>query len=234
MEPYRFRPSDRTAATLEAFLEGCRAEPVLAADQLQRGYFEPWLRDAGWPEVAEAAAQIRQRELDPAVSLAAFLEAALTRAGDSNGCEHGPEEHLPATLTEAGAAAHPDEEPARAPVLPLAEAAEQTGAAGAGPRRQATPRARRERPRATARGEPPRQRPRRHGPASRPADVVAGGSAPAAAGAQPGPTGDVVGRRRFRVEFVAERVIGAADLRDALRQAEALGATDIIAVVRED
>ena len=43
MDPYRFLPSERTAATIEEFLEGCHAEPTLAADQLHQGYFEPGL-----------------------------------------------------------------------------------------------------------------------------------------------------------------------------------------------
>jgi len=58
--PYRFSPSDRTAQTLGDFLDECRAGPTLAAQQLQRGYFEPWLRDSGWPALADAAEQIRQ------------------------------------------------------------------------------------------------------------------------------------------------------------------------------
>jgi hypothetical protein len=39
---------------------------------------------------------------------------------------------------------------------------------------------------------------------------------------------------RFRVRFQAERVFEATDVRDALRQAETLGATEITAVARED
>ncbi len=41
-------------------------------------------------------------------------------------------------------------------------------------------------------------------------------------------------RRRFRVRFFAETVVEADDLRDALGQAEALGATDITGIVQED
>jgi hypothetical protein len=41
-------------------------------------------------------------------------------------------------------------------------------------------------------------------------------------------------RLRFRVRFQAERVFEATDVRDALRQAETLGATEITAVARED
>ena len=40
-------------------------------------------------------------------------------------------------------------------------------------------------------------------------------------------------RQRFRIQFQGERVVEAQDIRDALRQAESLGATQITAVVRE-
>ena len=40
-------------------------------------------------------------------------------------------------------------------------------------------------------------------------------------------------RQRFRIHFLGERVVEAQDIRDALRQAESLGATQITAVVRE-
>jgi hypothetical protein len=39
-------------------------------------------------------------------------------------------------------------------------------------------------------------------------------------------------RQSFAVEYRAERVVRAADIRDALRQASALGATDILAIER--
>jgi hypothetical protein len=39
--------------------------------------------------------------------------------------------------------------------------------------------------------------------------------------------------RRFRVTFLAETVIEAADIRHVIRQGEALGATDITAITRE-
>jgi transposase-like protein len=39
---------------------------------------------------------------------------------------------------------------------------------------------------------------------------------------------------RFRIRFQGESVFEATDIRDALRQAEALGATEITAVARED
>ena len=76
MDPYRFLPSERTATTIEEFLEGCRAEPALAADQLHQGYFEPWLRDAGRPDLADAAAQVRQTDVAPAPALEQFLQTA--------------------------------------------------------------------------------------------------------------------------------------------------------------
>jgi transposase-like protein len=40
--------------------------------------------------------------------------------------------------------------------------------------------------------------------------------------------------RSFRVSYVAERVFTAVDMNDAIRQAEAAGATDITGVVRND
>jgi hypothetical protein len=42
------------------------------------------------------------------------------------------------------------------------------------------------------------------------------------------------GRRRFRIRFHGESVFAATDIRDALRQAESLGATEITAVTRQD
>jgi transposase-like protein len=42
------------------------------------------------------------------------------------------------------------------------------------------------------------------------------------------------GRRDFRVSFVAVRVIQASSIADAIRQAEALGATEITSVTRND
>jgi len=41
-------------------------------------------------------------------------------------------------------------------------------------------------------------------------------------------------RRRFRIRFFAETVVEAQDVRDALRQAEALGATDVSGIVQEN
>lgn len=42
------------------------------------------------------------------------------------------------------------------------------------------------------------------------------------------------GRREFRVSFVAVRVFAASDMADAIRQAEAAGATDITGIQRND
>jgi hypothetical protein len=41
-------------------------------------------------------------------------------------------------------------------------------------------------------------------------------------------------RQQFRIQFQAERVVEARDIRDALRQAKSLGATEIVRVVREE
>ncbi len=41
-------------------------------------------------------------------------------------------------------------------------------------------------------------------------------------------------RRRFRIRFFAETVVEAQDVRDALGQAEALGATDVSGIVQEN
>jgi hypothetical protein len=64
------------------------------------------------------------------------------------------------------------------------------------------------------------------------ADDVVSAPEPSTAmfGYQPGSGG--VGRR-FRVTFLAETVIVAADIRHVIRQVEALGATDIIAITRQ-
>ena len=42
------------------------------------------------------------------------------------------------------------------------------------------------------------------------------------------------GRRQFRIHFRGERVIQARDIREALRQAESLGAIEVTAVTRAD
>lgn len=72
-----------------------------------------------------------------------------------------------------------------------------------------------------------RQHARSDGGAAAPQETVSGPKAAAQAG-------DPGGRRRFRIRFFAETVIEAQDMRDALRQAEALGATDVTDIVRQD
>jgi transposase-like protein len=61
------------------------------------------------------------------------------------------------------------------------------------------------------------------GPAPRATPSASTGTSPGAGG-----------RRQFRIQFRAERVIHARDIREALRQAESLGATEVTAVTRED
>jgi hypothetical protein len=39
---------------------------------------------------------------------------------------------------------------------------------------------------------------------------------------------------RFKVTYLVDRMIGAEDIHDAIRQVEAIGATDIAAIVREE
>jgi hypothetical protein len=41
------------------------------------------------------------------------------------------------------------------------------------------------------------------------------------------------GTRRFLVHYQVERILHAATIREAMRQATALGATDILAITRE-
>jgi hypothetical protein len=49
------------------------------------------------------------------------------------------------------------------------------------------------------------------------------------------PPSDAVARgRRFLVEYQVERVLQAVDIRDALRQAAAFGAAEVVAITRED
>ena len=40
-------------------------------------------------------------------------------------------------------------------------------------------------------------------------------------------------RSHYRVRFQGETIVEAANIRDAIRQAESLGATEVIAVMRE-
>jgi hypothetical protein len=82
MEPYRFSPAERTVTTVAEFVETCQEVPLVAAEHLNSGYFEPWLRDAGRPDLADAAAQIRQSGASSAECLQLFVQAAVgTRSG---------------------------------------------------------------------------------------------------------------------------------------------------------
>jgi hypothetical protein len=45
--------------------------------------------------------------------------------------------------------------------------------------------------------------------------------------------GSMAGKPRFRIRFLAEKVIGASTVAEALRRAKSLGATDVTSVVRE-
>jgi hypothetical protein len=77
MEPYRFSPTERTVMTVAEFVDTCQAEPLLAAEHLHSGYFEPWLRDAGRPDLADAAAQIRRSGASSTECLQQFVETAV-------------------------------------------------------------------------------------------------------------------------------------------------------------
>ena len=66
---------------------------------------------------------------------------------------------------------------------------------------------------------------------------AAGEAADVPALSAPEPASQAAGggaRRHFRIRFFAEAVVEADDVRDALGQAEALGATDITGIVQED
>jgi len=76
-------------------------------------------------------------------------------------------------------------------------------------------------------------------PPSRPRRAVSAAGAAAAAPAlsAPEPAAQAAGggaRRRFRIRFFAETVVEAEDVRDALGQAEALGATDVSGIVQDN
>ena len=79
MEPYYFSPSQRQATTVVEFLAACEAEPQTAAHHLREGYFEPWLRDIGRRDLAEAAAQIRSSGSVTRRDVAEFVREALDR-----------------------------------------------------------------------------------------------------------------------------------------------------------
>jgi outer membrane biosynthesis protein TonB len=90
----------------------------------------------------------------------------------------------------------------------------------AAPKPARNPRARRQATQPTPRATPAPARPTRARRA--PARLVTPRRAPAVTG------------QRFVVEYRVERVVGAANIRDALRQAAALGAADVVAITRED
>jgi hypothetical protein len=77
MEPYRFSPAELAVTTVTEFVATCQAEPLLAAEHLQSGYFEPWLRDAGRPDLADAAARIRQSDAPSRERLQQFVDTAV-------------------------------------------------------------------------------------------------------------------------------------------------------------
>jgi hypothetical protein len=76
MEPYYFSPSARTASNIAEFVAACQTEPHVAAEHLRRGYFEPWLRDAGRNDLAEAAARLRSSRIAGFDALRQFVETA--------------------------------------------------------------------------------------------------------------------------------------------------------------
>jgi hypothetical protein len=69
-EPYYFTPTQRAAATIDEFLTACEAEPAVAAAHLRLGYFEPWLRDIGRPDLADLSVCLRGGDVEQ------FLAAA--------------------------------------------------------------------------------------------------------------------------------------------------------------
>jgi transposase-like protein len=318
MDPYRFLPSERTATTIEEFLEGCRAEPTLAAEQLHHGHFEPWLRDAGRPDLAEAAAQVRQTDIAPAAALEQFLQTAtrtpLRRRRPSSPARVRATAGRPPTHEETLKDAAPTEATgSQAADLPsITRLAPEEARRAFSPRRKLTVEQAREVTRLYAETDTPvgsiaRQFgigqssiyrlaqqhgvPLRQAAAASAADdhtpapagagrsraARAGAVSPAAAsgrgsrGRAPGTGATVratsrVERRlvravttaeaapaaepkvaaksgqqsrsggvghRFQVTFLAETVVEAADIQSAIRQVEALGATDITAITRE-
>ncbi len=314
MEPYRFLPSERTAMTVEEFLEGCRAEPTLAADQLHQGYFGPWLSDAGRPDLAEAAAQVRQTDIAPAAALEQFLRAATLapprrrRMRGLAGARAAGGGGLP-THEETRIEAAPNEEANSPPVAEppsVTQLAPEEARHAFPPRRKLTDEQAREVIRlyaetdtpveaiarqfsigqtsiyrlAQQRGVPLRQAVAASAPAGDGRRAArAGANAPAVASAPGGragtrgtsAAGQVTPRHRtaggpsavtraavmrarepitamaepghqsrsggvghrFQVTFLAETVIEAADIQHAIRQVQALGATDITAITRE-
>jgi hypothetical protein len=77
MDPYYFSASGRTATTLAEFLAACQFEAQAAVNHLREGYFEPWLRDLGRHDLADAAARIRLSGSVTRERLHEFLQFAL-------------------------------------------------------------------------------------------------------------------------------------------------------------
>lgn len=77
-QSYVFSPAERRAETVDEFLAACADEPRIAAAHLQQGYFEPWLRDRGWADLADLAAAARRDSNpdDASAALSQFLSAA--------------------------------------------------------------------------------------------------------------------------------------------------------------
>jgi hypothetical protein len=69
MHSYYFTPTNQEAATIKSFLSVCRQHPETASDHLRHGFFEPWLRDTGYVDLAELAGAHRD-------DLRQFLQAA--------------------------------------------------------------------------------------------------------------------------------------------------------------
>jgi transposase-like protein len=80
-------------------------------------------------------------------------------------------------------------------------------------------------------GRPAASPPRAAASPTTPRASVTGPRTPTTGSATPQPG---AARQQFRIQFQAERVVEARDIRDALRQAKSLGATEIMRVVREE
>src|SRR4030081_1351910 len=78
MPIYHFEPLERTASSVDEFVAVCEAERVGAAAHLRHGYFEPWLRDTGRPDLAAAAAAVRDTDSTADAALAQFLRVAVS------------------------------------------------------------------------------------------------------------------------------------------------------------
>jgi len=82
----------------------------------------------------------------------------------------------------------------------------------------------------------PAVRTRRRGPAAREAAPTAAtpSTGPRVSGARARLRVGVTRLHRFRIRFLAERVVEARDIRDAVRQAESTRTVEVTAVMRED